>query len=205
MNEAISIMEHKFEQNLGIDTLGNYDWHDHRGLFNRYEPTPYKYLDILFKKYKIHEGDQFVDFGCGKGRVLFYVHDRFQIPVSGIEANAEVFAMLEENYQSYRYKKASNLAKIDLNLCFAETYTIKPQDNIFYFFNPFDISIFKQVVENIIASIQEYPRSVDIILYYPMKEFTRYLTEDTPFEMEDRILLPNLFDLYEKFVIFRLQ
>ena len=40
---------------------------------HRYEPTPYEVLDELFTFYTPNKTDVFVDYGCGMGRLNFYI------------------------------------------------------------------------------------------------------------------------------------
>ena len=39
----------------------------------------------------LDKSDSVVDFGCGRGRVAFYIHNRFHVPVTGIEANDKTY------------------------------------------------------------------------------------------------------------------
>lgn len=45
--------------------------------------------------------DRLVDFGCGKGRVLFYVNQRFQCEVCGIEVDEELYELALDNRAYY--------------------------------------------------------------------------------------------------------
>ena len=65
--------------------------------YHPYEPTPYSVLEILFNEYELNKDDHLVDFGCGKGRLNFYVHNRFQAKVTGIEMNELFFNNAIEN------------------------------------------------------------------------------------------------------------
>lgn len=94
-------------------------------------------------------------------------------------------------------------APIRLKYGLAEQYEVKGTDNIFYFFNPFSIEIFKQVVYNILQSIQEDPRMVDIILYYPMAEYKQFLQMHTPFQLITKVNVPGAAHKKEKFLIYR--
>jgi trans-aconitate methyltransferase len=78
--------ERKRDELLGIRTVGTREWNKN-SQYSRYEPTPYKALDVLFDNYMFDGITRFVDFGCGRGRVAFCIHNRFQLPVIGIEAN----------------------------------------------------------------------------------------------------------------------
>src|SRR5690554_6158733 len=86
---GILMNEKKYDQTLNISTSGIREWRKRKLAddYNRYEATPYKALDKLFKKYSFNQHDKLIDFGCGRGRVSFYIHNRFQISVTGIEAN----------------------------------------------------------------------------------------------------------------------
>lgn len=192
------------DKSLYIKTVGIREWGNKSAKFNRYEATPYEALDKLFITYKIDKGDRLVDFGCGRGRVIFYIHNRFHIPVTGIEVNDITFSEALENKKWYRYNNKDIRAPIKLKSCLAQEYQINPSDNIFYFFNPFKIGIFKAVVNNILASVKEYERGVDIILYYPMPEYKKFLNEETPFRLIDKIRIPGAHDNMEKFLIYRI-
>ncbi|NLK99874.1 MAG: class I SAM-dependent methyltransferase [Clostridiales bacterium] len=197
--------ERKRDKSLGIKTVGIREWKDRRVQYNRYEATPYKALDKLFKYYKLDKTDKVVDFGCGRGRVTFYIHNRFQLPVTGIEVNADTYEEALDNKSSYRLKARHINAPINLQYGLAEHYEIDDEDNCFYFFNPFSVQIFKKVVTNILHSIREANRTVDLILYYPLPEYKKFLKDNTPFEIINKIKIPWAIDKYEKFIIYRLR
>ena len=45
-----------------------------------------------------------MDFGCGKGRLPFYIHDRFDVSVTGIEMSGQLYQEALENQASYMQK-----------------------------------------------------------------------------------------------------
>src|SRR5690625_6887657 len=95
------MLEEKYDQALNIRTSGIREWRNDKNGYNRYEATPYEALDILFENYSLPSDAQLVDFGCGRGRISFYIHDRFNIPVSGVENNDKTFDELLKNEQTY--------------------------------------------------------------------------------------------------------
>lgn len=196
--------ESKFDQRLQIRTTGLREWRDKSLPYNRYEPTPYRALEKLFQAYKLNEEAEVVDFGVGRGRVSFYIHHRFGIPVTGIEVNETTLDEALDNKKSYRRLAKHIEAPIRLHYGLAEQYEIQQTDNCFYFFNPFSIKIFKKVVHNIISSVKETPRTVDIILYYPLPEYKKFLRDKTDFQLIDRIKIKEENDAYAKFLIYRL-
>jgi len=197
--------ESKRDKSLGIKTTGLREWKDRRDQYNRYEATPYKALDRLFKYHKLSKDDKVVDFGCGKGRVSFYIHNRFQIPVTGIEANPITYEEALDNKRTYILKANHISAPINFQFGLAEHYQIDYDDSCFYFFNPFSVEIFKKVVTNILFSVADSKRTIHLILFYPLPEFKRYLEQHTPFEMINKIKMPLTSDKYNKFLVYRLQ
>ncbi len=196
-------MDKKFDDRLLIRTRGIREWKGDTP-YNRCESTPYAALERLFQKYKIDEDDKLVDFGAGRGRVAFYVHNKFNIPITGIELNETTLDEALENKYRYRTKVHNLEAPIRFEYGYAEHYDISEEDNKFYFFNPFQAEIFQEVVDNIVKSAKEDQKEVDIILYYPMPGYKKYLNEKTDFELVDKVLVEGALDRREKFLIYRL-
>lgn len=195
--------ERKYEEKLNIRTTGLREWREETP-YHRYEATPYKALDQLFQVYKFQEDDQVVDFGCGRGRVSFYIHNRFQIPVKGVEVHDQTFEEALDNKRSYRYFAEDIEAPIQFQFALAEQFEVEADDTVFYFFNPFSVSIYKEVVANILKSVEENKRPVDIILYYPTGSYKRFMAEKTPFKLINKVKVPGAQDKKEKFLVYRL-
>lgn len=197
--------ERKYDKLLYIKTVGLREWLDRASHYNRYEATPYFALDKLVESYKFRKADRLVDFGCGRGRVAFYIHNKFHIPVTGVEVNDITYDEALNNKKRYRHKAKHIKAPIKFKYGLAEQYEIKGEENKFYFFNPFSVEIFRKVVNNILKSFEKEERPVDIILYYPMPEYKDFLREETPFQLINKIVLPGVEDKREKFLIYRLR
>ena len=197
------------DQALGIRTAGLREWHRLEKHYHRYEATPYEALDQLFKRYRLKPDVQIVDFGAGRGRVSFYIHSRFNVPVRGIEVNETTLDEAYVNLDSYRYtfkkrwRDGHEKAPLRFEYGEAESTDVSENDNCFYFFNPFSLTIFKQVIKNIRRSKQSYPRAIDLVIYYPLPEIKQYLTRKTPFRIAKKIPAYDGHGKYGKFVIFR--
>lgn len=176
-------------------------WH-----YNRYEPTPYRALEILFSQYPIKSSDRIVDFGCGKGRSNFFIHYKFQVSVVGIEVDEMLYREAVENQKSYVAKTNTEIDDISFLWCKAEEYQIDRLDNRFYFFNPFSIQVFRKVVNKILLSVELNKRDIEIVLYYPTKDYIYYLNNDTSFELKKEVILPDLYEKNqnERFLIYQL-
>lgn len=198
--------EQYYDALLRINTIGEQKGFNQSLHYHRYEPTPYAALEALFTQYEIKNSDRVVDFGCGKGRLNFYLHNRFQATVVGVEMNENFHREAIENLNRYAKKSKNAKDKIYFFSGLAEEYNIHPADNRFYFFNPFSLQIFIRVINTILQSVEEVARSVDVILYYPTEEYIYYLEKQTSFELLDEVKLTGIYDNNpnERFLIFRL-
>lgn len=195
--------ERMYDRTLHIKTVGLREWGKNVTAYNRYEATPYVALNKLFEHYRFNKDDRLVDFGCGRGRVAFYVHHHFQIPVTGVEAHDKTFEEALKNKETYMKKMKRNVL-INFVYALAEQYEIDKEENCFYFFNPFSLKIFKRVIRNILTSVKEHKREIDLILYYPLPEFKEFLKIHTSFKKLNKIKVPGIHGKYGKFVIYRL-
>ncbi len=173
--------------------------------YHRYEPTPYQALEALFNAYELKSSDRIVDFGSGKGRINFYINYLFNATVIGVEMNEIFHNEAVENKTRFLRKFRNRKEKIHFHCCLAEEYEIHPLDNRFYFFNPFTIQIFRNVVNNILISAEKYEREIELILYYSSDEYLFFLENQTTFELKEEIILPAYRqNSYERFLVYRL-
>ena len=155
----------------GIQTDNHHSYYHHK-----YEPTAYEILDQLFDELPLTTNDSFVDFGCGKGRINFYVHHRFHCQSVGVELNDEYYQIALDNKSSYQ---DTHKEQIQFHHILAQSYLPSEKDNYFYFFNPFSVEIFGHVINNIYDSIADNPRDCTLILYYPDSDYIYYLENQT--------------------------
>lgn len=198
--------EHEYEKLLNIKTSGEQKELNDSFHYNIYEPTTYSALNTLFSHYSIDENDSIVDFGCGKGRLNFYINFYFKAQVTGIEMNNYYYDIALDNKSSYIKEHNKDAERITFICALAENYKIKSIDNKFYFFNPFSLQIFIKVLGNILNSVEDYYRPIDIILFYPSEDFIDYLENYTSFQLLTEIKLREKFinDINQRFLIYRL-
>jgi SAM-dependent methyltransferase len=197
--------EYKYDKLLNIKTRGEQQGFNKSVHYHRYEPTPYAALEELFHHYNVKSNDYIVDFGCGKGRLNFYIHYFFAASVVGIEMNEALFEEAIQNRKSYI--KKNNKDKIKFLCCLAEEYQVTDLDNRFYFFNPFSIQVFRKVLNNILLSVEKSPREIELVLYYPSADYIFFLENDTAFELKGEVLVPlvSQHNPNERFLIYQLQ
>lgn len=200
------MIEHYFDKQMNVKTGGDQQGFNKSYHYHRYEPTPYSALEDLFDQYQLKSTDRIVDFGCGKGRLNFFIHYLYDATVIGVEMNQEFYDEALENREHYIKTTENSKDQIQFLCCLAEDYQINPLDNIFYFFNPFSVEIFMNVINKILLSVEKSNRDIDLILYYGSEEYIYYLENSTSFELKEEVILHGLYEQnpYEKFVIYRL-
>ena len=185
-----------FDAILNIETTQDRDFSKYVD-YHRYEPTPYSVLEFLAQHIELQPDDRIVDFGCGKGRTLFYLYHVYGMFATGIEMDDKLFKALQNNLERFVKRKPQSKRKLFLYNILAEKYSISRLDNKFYFFNPFSGRIFKIVVSNILHSLNEYGRKADILLYYPHPEYIEFLEDRTPFQLKKELKIPGSFEQNE--------
>jgi SAM-dependent methyltransferase len=191
--------ETTWDKLLQIKTTGRDDSHADR-FHHPYEPTPYSVLERLANKGFIGKRDLVLDYGCGKGRVDFFLSYQTKARTIGIEYDARIYEDALENQ-----KTAS--VKPDFVLTRAEEYKVPAEVNRCYFFNPFSVEILHTVMARIIESYYENPREVFLFFYYPSDEYISYLMTVDELEFYDEIECDDLFegkDARERILIFQL-
>ncbi|WP_226672641.1 class I SAM-dependent methyltransferase [Rossellomorea aquimaris] len=174
--------------------------------YHRYEPTPYEALRELFQHYQLKSSDRVVDFGCGKGRLNFFIHRLFDSSVVGVEMNDEFYEDSMKNLDAYRKKVKVRTGAITFHHCLAEEYDIHPNDNRFYFFNPFSVQVFMKVINNILFSVESFPRDIEILLYYSSDDYVHYLNDHPLFQLRKEVHLTGEYESneYERFLVYGL-
>jgi len=183
-------------QTCGRDELGADEYH------HPYEPTPYCVLERLAKSGFFGEENVVLDYGCGKGRVSFFLSYRTKAKTIGIEYDERIFDGAQENRRS-----AISRIKPDFILNRAEEYEVPAEVNRCYFFNPFSVEILHKVMARIIESWYEDSREIFLFFYYPADEFISYLMTVDELVFYDEIECDDLFagnDPRERIMIFQL-
>ena len=190
-----------WDQRLQIKTTGRDDSSADQYRYP-YEPTPYTVLERLVNSGLIREGDVVLDYGCGKGRVEFFLSHQTKAGTIGVEYDERIYRSAMENRQT-----AALHLKTDFALARAEAYEVPQKVNRCYFFNPFSLGILRKVMARILESYYENPREVLLFFYYPSEEYLSYLMMVNELEYYDEIPCGDLFEgknARERIVIFSL-
>ena len=187
---------------LQIKTTGRDDSHSDQYHYP-YEPTPYSVLERLANSGWIRKKDVVVDYGCGKGRVDFFLSYQTRANTIGIEYDERIYQGALNNQ-----KTAVSKAKTEFVMARAEEYAVPEQVNRCYFFNPFSVELLRKVMSRIMESYYENPREILLFFYFPSEEYISYLMTVDELEFYDEISCQDLFEgneERERIMIFSIQ
>lgn len=191
--------EYTWDKLLKIKTTGRDDSNSDQYRYP-YEPTPYRVLERLANSGLIRKKDVVLDYGCGKGRVDFFLSYQTKASTIGIEYDERIYERAVENQKTAVLKSKSEFV-----LANAETYQVPEQVNRCYFFNPFSVGLLRGVMAKILQSYYENPREIFLFFYYPSEEYISYLMTVDELEFYDEIDCGDLFenrDPRERIMIF---
>ena len=186
---------------LRIRTTGRDDSHADQYRYP-YEPTPYSVLERLAQSGRIRKKQVLLDYGCGKGRVDFFLAYQAGCRSIGIEYDDRIYEKAVENQ-----KAAVSSGRVRMEQANAEMFPVPPEVDRIYFFNPFSVEILQKVMNRILDSYYEQMRPIQLFFYYPSDEYLSYLMTVDELMFEDEIECGDLFpgeDPRERIVIFEL-
>lgn len=128
----------------------------------RYQPTSdlgayLRALDISFAQYT------FIDYGCGKGRVLLMASDYPFKQIIGVDCVPGLIEIARHNISVYR--SASQLChNFDLITCDAREFLPSPAPAVFFLYNPFGEVILSEVLARM-SRIERAADHPDYLIY----------------------------------------
>lgn len=191
--------EEQWEKLLKIKTTGRDD-SKADSYHHPYEPTPYEVLERLANTGYIGKKNTLLDYGCGKGRVDFFLSYQTRCQTIGIEYDERIYQSALENQ-----KTAVSSAKTEFVCTSAEVYKIPEKVDRIYLFHPFSVEILQKVMGRIRESCYEHPREIRLFFYYASKEYEAYLMTLEDLEFTGEVECMDLFegkDCREKILMF---
>jgi len=140
-----------------------------------YVPSRWHVLPRALRYLGVSDEDCFVDFGCGKGRV---VHQAARWPfkrVIGVEVSPELAeearALLKARSHQHRARE------VEVVVSDVREYQVPDDLTIGYFFHPFGRETLDMLLGRIVESIDRRPRRVRLI--YVLPDLSRWAILDT--------------------------
>lgn len=193
--------ENKWDELLHICTAGRDDTASDEYRYP-YEPTPYCVLERLADSGLICKDDTVLDYGCGKGRVSFFLSHTVGAKTIGIEYDKRIYKQAVQNRERF-----GAFEDTDFVLTRAEKYDVPAGVNRCYFFNPFSVEILHKVMARIMESYYADPREMLLFFYYPSDEYMCFLMTLDALEFYGDIDCGDLFatnDPRERIMVFAL-
>ena len=195
-----NVNEYNWDKLLKIKTSGRDDTKADQYCYP-YEPTPYCVLERLANSGYIKKNNCVIDYGCGKGRVDFFLSYQTRCKSVGIEYDERIYNRALSN-------KADAVSGNKVKFICADAVGFKIPDNVdrFFFFNPFSVEIFKSVLANIIDSYYENQREMLVMCYYPSDEYLMCLSQEYNVTFVEEIDCSDISDgesRREKVVVYR--
>jgi SAM-dependent methyltransferase len=127
----------------------------------RYQPTPYRELNsiLLVLKSMQLENHKFIDYGCGKGRVMCMALKYGFRDVVGYEIDPDLIGCAQKNLTHY----SPNSPQIELIHSSAENVKKIDTPMIQYFFNPFSWDLYFKVLAHNLENESQY-----VVLHNPV-------------------------------------
>jgi SAM-dependent methyltransferase len=150
----------------GLDTSG-YSFvpeHKHPDRLH-YAPTPWHLLPRALRYIGVSENDTFVDFGCGKGRVVHQAAKRPFRRVIGVEISPDLAQIARSVLAAGRHQHRCQ--NVEIVVADATQWRVPDDLTIAYLFRPFENDLLDAVLQGISDSLDRHPRRLRLIYVWP--------------------------------------
>lgn len=168
-----------------------------------YEPTPYEVLELLVREQYIGKKNTVLDYGCGKGRVDFYLAFETKCRCIGIDYDERMIAAADDNRET-----AVSGRRVEFIHANAARFEVPDEADRIYFFNPFSVEVLQSALTRIKESMYAHPREILLLFYYPSDEYVAFLMQQDALSFEDEIDCREIYknnDDRERILIFRME
>ncbi len=153
-----------------------------------YEPTPYTVLERLAGSEYIGKHNTLLDYGCGKGRVDFFMAYQTGCRSIGIDYDERLVRAAQKNKE-----KAVTGSRVQMIQANAVSFAVPREVDRCYFFNPFSVEVLQGVMGRICESYYVNPREIQLFFYYPSDEYIAWLMTRDELMFNDEISCMDLF------------
>jgi SAM-dependent methyltransferase len=189
-----SVVDRAFERRYGLEThaiamLDRLTIHngnrEHATCYEGSRIMPLRGLMAALKK--LSPGGTLVDIGCGKGKVLLAAAEACIPNVRGIEFAHELCETARANWHSYQAETRST-CNVEIIEADAAAYEFRPDETLFFLFNPFDAPTLSAVLANLAASIRTNPRRAYLAVAFVSEPYRRAFESHHEFSLDREIV-----------------
>jgi hypothetical protein len=131
-----------------------------------YEASPWDTLERVIDPHSISRADVFIDFGSGKGRMLYQAARLYPFKrVIGVEINGCLNTIAKRNLDKHRDRlrcKAIEIITTDVS-----KFEVPDDVTVVFLFNPFVGETFENLVRKLRGSLISHPRNIRVIYKIP--------------------------------------
>lgn len=109
-----------------------------------------------------YEDFDFVDIGCGKGRVLLLASEYPFRSVTGVEISRKLSVIAENNLRIYPSAR-QRCAKTHVQCIDARLFRISNENTVFHFYHPFAADVLRPVLNNIACCFRDSEKTVRVV------------------------------------------
>ena len=150
----------------GLETAPQVYLHDFaRDDRTPYVPSAWHLLPRALRHVGVSERDTFVEFGCGKGRVVHQAARRPFRRVIGVEVSPELAAVARAGLAARRHRRRCR--NVEIVVADVTQWQVPDDLTIGYFFRPFGEDTLAPVLRSIVESMDRTPRPVRLIYVWP--------------------------------------
>jgi SAM-dependent methyltransferase len=131
-----------------------------------YRPSGWRHLSRALEGRVIDRSDVFLDYGCGKGRIVYQAASLPFGRVIGLEISSELLDVARRNVVRNRHRLVCQ--HIDLVCGDALTYEVPDDVTYVYMYNPFLGDVFRAALASLMRSLDRQPRHLTLIYVHPM-------------------------------------
>lgn len=132
-----------------------------------YQPINFFIAEKLFNQ--LSEADittSFLDAGCGKGRAMAIAAHYGFSEIYGFDVAPNLCAIAAKEAKRWQQYYPTN--QFHLSCGKAQHYTIPKQIGVIFLFNPFDNVVMMPFIAQVMASLQQHPRKMQVLYANPV-------------------------------------
>jgi hypothetical protein len=175
--------EHKFGGNTGrVIPIERLDYSaEAKAHAQPYFPSSFLFLREVLCGGQIDWRDRvFVDFGSGMGRAMLFASTLPFSRIIGVELSPSLCEAARRNLERYYRKRRISTPQWTIVNADARLFSIPNDATVFYLYNPFDATIVRSVLDNIVSSLQAIPRKCYVIYANPIEDGIAFKRGFTP-------------------------
>jgi predicted RNA methylase len=138
----------------GCNKREGLEYHSHHPRLTR---TALAAVDVAHRNYT------FIDFGCGKGRVILLASEFPYRKIVGLEFAPQLAAAAQQNTRTYR-SRSQKCRDIEVICTDVTGYELPREPQVLYFYNPFTPDVMQRVANAVDKSLEESPRDAWAVL-----------------------------------------